>query len=151
MTANLEPATYQQVSFVMSDGTLLTGRLWLPEGSRRCPLVLEWIPYRHSDNTAIGDSMLYGFFAANGIAALRVDLRGSGNSQGLLHDEYLVQEQDAGSTQRLDWPLDACLSKLGHARAGHRLSRRMRALVEALAGRRRKRNHERANAATLAG
>ncbi|WP_158382460.1 CocE/NonD family hydrolase [Candidatus Sodalis pierantonius] len=56
--------------------------------------MLEWISYRQSDNTATGDAMMHGVFAAHGIAAMRIDLRGSGNSDGLLRDEYLAQEQD---------------------------------------------------------
>jgi putative CocE/NonD family hydrolase len=80
----------------MPDGAVLAGRLWLPEAvqSGKVPVVLEWIPYRQSDLTAVGDSMLHGWFAQHGIAALRVDLRGSGNSDGTLSDEYTAQEQD---------------------------------------------------------
>ncbi|TKI04235.1 CocE/NonD family hydrolase [Martelella alba] len=91
---SLAVPAFRQITVPLSDGTLLTARLWLPEGGARAPLVLEWIPYRQSDNTAVGDSMLHGYFAAHGIAAMRIDLRGSGNSQGLLRDEYLSQEQD---------------------------------------------------------
>ncbi|TCL05485.1 CocE/NonD family hydrolase [Sodalis ligni] len=85
---------FRQITVPLSDGTQLTARLWLPNGPGRVPLVLEWIPYRQSDNTAVGDSMTHGYFAAHGIAAMRIDLRGSGNSGGLLRDEYLSQEQD---------------------------------------------------------
>lgn len=87
---------YEQIAIPMSDGVVLTARLWRPEKpiTDKVPVVLEWIPYRQSDNTAIGDSMVHGYFAMNGIAAVRVDLRGSGNSEGLLYDEYLRQEQD---------------------------------------------------------
>lgn len=90
------PAPYRQITIPLSDGTILTARLWLPEqpAAAKVPVVMEWIPYRQSDNTAVGDSMVHGYFAMNGIAAIRVDLRGSGNSEGLLHDEYLKQEQD---------------------------------------------------------
>ncbi|WP_116132277.1 CocE/NonD family hydrolase [Tropicimonas sp. IMCC34043] len=90
------PAPFRQITIPMSDGTVLTGRLWLPETplADKVPLVLEWIPYRQSDGTALADSMMHGYFAESGIAAARVDLRGSGNSEGLLHDEYLKQEQD---------------------------------------------------------
>lgn len=90
----LSVPAFRQVTVPLSDGTQLAARLWLPEGAARVPLVLEWIPYRQSDNTAVGDSMIHGYFAAHGIAAMRIDLRGSGNSQGLLRDEYLLQEQD---------------------------------------------------------
>ncbi|MEN3257288.1 CocE/NonD family hydrolase [Sodalis endosymbiont of Spalangia cameroni] len=85
---------YRQIFVPLADGTRLAARLWLPESAAPAPLVLEWIPYRQSDNTATGDAMMHGFFAAHGIAAMRIDLRGSGNSDGLLRDEYLAQEQD---------------------------------------------------------
>ncbi len=85
---------FRQLMIPLSDGTRLAARLWLPDGGGRVPLVLEWIPYRQSDNTAVGDSMIHGFFAAGGMAAMRIDLRGSGNSTGLLRDEYLAREQD---------------------------------------------------------
>lgn len=85
---------YRQIVIPLSDGITLAARLWLPETTAKVPLVLEWIPYRQSDNTAVGDAMIHGFFAAHGMAAMRIDLRGSGNSSGLLHDEYLAREQD---------------------------------------------------------
>jgi predicted acyl esterase len=89
-------APYRQIWVPLADGTILAGRLWLPPESESTPvpLVLEWIPYRQSDLTAVGDSMLHGWFAQNGIAALRIDMRGSGNSDGLVTDEYTSQEQD---------------------------------------------------------
>lgn len=90
------PAPFRQITIPLSDGTVLHARLWLPETplADKVPLVLEWIPYRQSDGTALADSMMHGYFAQSGIAAARVDIRGSGNSDGLLHDEYLKQEQD---------------------------------------------------------
>ncbi|EGJ19762.1 hypothetical protein RSWS8N_16419 [Cereibacter sphaeroides WS8N] len=90
------PAPFQQITIPLADGTVLHARLWLPQTplAARVPLVLEWIPYRQSDGTALADSMMHGYFAEQGIAAARVDIRGSGNSDGLLHDEYLKQEQD---------------------------------------------------------
>jgi putative CocE/NonD family hydrolase len=97
--ASLEQASvapYEQVWIPMPDGAVFAGRLWLPQemGEYKVPVVLEWIPYRQSDLTAVGDSLLHGWFAQHGVAALRVDLRGSGNSDGTLSDEYTAQEQD---------------------------------------------------------
>lgn len=90
-----EPAPYDQVIIPLSGGTKLSARLWRPQGATaRVPVVLEWIPYRQSDATAVGDSMVHGYFALNGLASIRVDIRGSGNSDGLLVDEYTRQEQD---------------------------------------------------------
>ncbi len=78
----------------LADGTRLAARMWRPREARPVPAVLEYIPYRKRDGTRGRDDPMHGFFAAAGFAALRVDMRGSGESDGLLHDEYLVQEQD---------------------------------------------------------
>jgi len=94
--ANKPGVTQQDIWIPLQDGTRLAGRLWLPMdmAGSRFPAILEWIPYRQSDLTAVADSMLHGWFAQHGLACLRVDLRGSGNSDGVLADEYTVQEQD---------------------------------------------------------
>lgn len=79
----------------VSDGTRLSIKLWLPEGSAQCPtgVVLEAIPYRKDDVSVIDDETRFGFFAGNGIACARLDLRGSGASTGVLVDEYTTIEQ----------------------------------------------------------
>jgi predicted acyl esterase len=89
------PAT-NDIWIALKDGTRLAGKLWLPPPAdgARFPAVLEWIPYRQSDYTAVADEMLHGWFARHGLACLRVDLRGSGNSDGVLTDEYTAQEQN---------------------------------------------------------
>ena len=58
------------------------------------PAILEYIPYRKNDGTATRDAGMHPYFAGHGYAAVRVDLRGSGDSDGILLDEYLPQEQD---------------------------------------------------------
>ncbi|WP_240466132.1 CocE/NonD family hydrolase, partial [Arhodomonas sp. KWT] len=82
----------------MPDGTRLAARIWLPAdaGDVPVPAVLEYIPYRKRDITRDRDETLHPWFAANGYAAVRVDLRGSGDSEGVLTDEYLPIEQDDG-------------------------------------------------------
>jgi putative CocE/NonD family hydrolase len=55
---------------------------------------LEYHPYRKTDSAAVADSRRHPYFAGHGYAALRVDLRGTGDSEGILYDEYLAQEQD---------------------------------------------------------
>jgi putative CocE/NonD family hydrolase len=84
----------EHVFIPMADGTRLAARIWLPDGEAPAPAVLEYIPYRKRDGTRARDEPMHGYFAAAGFAALRVDLRGSGESDGLLDDEYLQQEQD---------------------------------------------------------
>lgn len=50
------------------------------------------IPYWKRDLTAVRDSIHHPYMAGHGYACLRVDLRGSGDSEGVLTDEYLEQE-----------------------------------------------------------
>ncbi|WP_339251728.1 CocE/NonD family hydrolase [Sporosarcina sp. FSL W8-0480] len=80
----------------MSDGTRLSARIWLPEDAvdNPVPAILEYIPYRKDDFTALRDSLRHPYFAGHGYASIRVDLRGSGDSEGIMYDEYLKQEQD---------------------------------------------------------
>ncbi len=78
----------------LSDGTRLAARLWLPEGVDVRPVaaILEYLPYRKGDGTAIDDAARHGFFAGHGFACVRVDIRGSGDSDGVLQDEYSTTE-----------------------------------------------------------
>ena len=80
----------------MPDGKRLAARILLPRSSEELPVpaVLEYIPYRRRDGTILGDMPRHAYFAGHGYAAVRVDLRGAGDSDGLLLDEYLRQEHD---------------------------------------------------------
>lgn len=91
-TVEEEPNVWIEVR----DGTRLSGRVWRPAGSHHepVPAILEFIPYRHQDLTAQRDSIHHPYMAGHGYACVRVDLRGSGNSEGVLTDEYLPQELD---------------------------------------------------------
>jgi uncharacterized protein len=78
----------------LSDGTRLAARMWLPEIADPVPAILEYLPYRKGDAFAARDARHHAYFAGFGYAGVRVDLRGSGDSDGILLDEYLPQEQD---------------------------------------------------------
>jgi uncharacterized protein len=82
----------------LADGTRLAARIWLPEDAENDPVpgVLEYIPYRKNDLTAERDVPHHTYIAGHGYACVRVDLRGSGASEGLLADEYLQRELDDG-------------------------------------------------------
>ncbi|MCB8876308.1 CocE/NonD family hydrolase [Acidisoma silvae] len=86
----------EQIWVPMTDGTRLAARLWLPDGAeaKPVPAILEYIPYRKRDGTRARDEPMHGYFATQGYGVLRVDMRGSGESDGLLEDEYVKQEQD---------------------------------------------------------
>jgi putative CocE/NonD family hydrolase len=88
----------EHVPIPMPDGCRLAARLWLPEGADDAPVpaILEYIPYRKRDRTRWRDEPMHRWFAGHGYACVRVDLRGSGESEGLLLDEYLPLEQDDG-------------------------------------------------------
>ncbi len=78
----------------MSDGVRLAARIWLPEstGTEPAPAILEYIPYRRRDGTRARDQVMHPYVAAHGYACVRVDIRGSGDSEGVLEDEYLPRE-----------------------------------------------------------
>ncbi len=80
----------------LSDGCRLAARIWLPDDADASPVpaILEYIPYRKRDFTRARDEPMHYYFAGHGYAAVRVDLRGSGDSDGLLADEYTEQEHD---------------------------------------------------------
>lgn len=79
-------------------GERMAARVWLPEGveSNPVPAILKYIPYRKRDFTRAGDDVMFRYFAGHGYACLRVDMRGSGDSEGLIQDEYSQQELDDG-------------------------------------------------------
>jgi putative CocE/NonD family hydrolase len=85
----------EHVWIPVSDGTRLAARIWRPLSSDEAPVpaVLEYIPYRKRDLTSVRDSIAHPYLAGHGYACVRVDIRGSGESDGVLTDEYLEQEQ----------------------------------------------------------
>ena len=82
----------------LRDGTRLAARIWLPENAHALPVpaVLEYLPYRKRDLERVRDSRWGEAFAPYGFAYVRVDIRGTGESDGILHGEYLPQEQSDG-------------------------------------------------------
>ncbi|MEM7332984.1 MAG: CocE/NonD family hydrolase [Chloroflexota bacterium] len=87
---------WDEVWIPLSDGVRLAARIWMPKGANRSPVpaVLEAIPYRIRDGRLLDDSRIHPYFAGHGFASVRVDLRGCGDSEGILEDEYLELEQN---------------------------------------------------------
>jgi uncharacterized protein len=79
----------------LSDGTKLAARIWMPVDAAKSPVpaLLEYLPYRKRDGTIVRDALTHPYLAGHGYASVRVDMRGSGDSDGLLRDEYTEQEQ----------------------------------------------------------
>lgn len=80
----------------MPDGVKLAARIWLPEDAEDDPVpaILEYLPYRKRDGTVDRDHLTHPYFAGHGYAGVRVDMRGTGDSEGICLGEYLKQEQD---------------------------------------------------------
>ncbi|TFJ93067.1 CocE/NonD family hydrolase [Lentibacillus salicampi] len=95
---------WDDIRIPMTDGAELAATIWLPEdaGKNPVPAILEYIPYRKNDFTAIRDSARHPYFAGHGYASIRVDIRGSGDSDGIMKDEYTIQEHD-DALDILDW------------------------------------------------
>lgn len=89
---------YPDIGIVMPDGCRLSARIWMPVDATENPVpaILEHLPYRKRDGTTARDELTHPYFAGHGYASIRVDMRGNGDSDGLMADEYSPQElQDA--------------------------------------------------------
>ena len=98
-TVDTFPHTVRSIENVwipLSDGVRLAARIWLPADAdtNPVPAILEYIPYRKRDFTRRRDEPMHRYFAGHGYAAVRVDLRDTGDSDGVLGDEYTQQEHD---------------------------------------------------------
>lgn len=86
------------VRIPMSDGAELAATIWLPEGAEHepVPAILEYLPYRKGDWTAPRDAQRHPWYAGHGYASVRVDIRGCGDSDGVMLDEYDEPELEDG-------------------------------------------------------
>ena len=87
---------WEHIWIPMPDGVRLSARVWLPETAPSAPVpaILEYIPYRKRDGTRVRDDCRHRYWAGHGYAAIRLDIRGTGDSEGLITDEYALVEQD---------------------------------------------------------
>ncbi len=97
----------ERTTVQMDDGVALAVTYYKPEDAspeRRYPIVINMVPYRKDDLFHAGDYGMYSYLAARGIACARIDIRGTGGSDGLLVDrEYSNAELN---------DLEACIGKL---------------------------------------
>jgi predicted acyl esterase len=86
----------QEAWIPMPDGVRLAADLFLPRGGapgERFPVLLEYLPYRKVEDRG-RNHPLYAYFVRRGYAVARVDLRGTGSSEGTLVEyEYSDREQ----------------------------------------------------------
>ncbi len=95
---------WPDVRIRMPDGIELSARIWLPEDAEAHPVpaILEHLPYRKRDGTIARDQLTHPYLAGHGYACIRVDMRGNGDSEGLMFDEYEQQEWD-DAIAVMDW------------------------------------------------
>jgi putative CocE/NonD family hydrolase len=88
--------TVENEWITLKDGTRLSARLWIPlhAATSPVPVVWEYLPYRLRDFERQRDTGWAEAFVPYGFAFVRVDIRGTGDSDGVLLGEYLQQEQD---------------------------------------------------------
>ncbi len=82
----------------MKDGVRLAVTFYKPvprSAGERFPVLFEFLPYRKDDGGYIGVYSLYTYFARRGYILARVDIRGTGSSEGTFPlREYSEQELD---------------------------------------------------------
>jgi putative CocE/NonD family hydrolase len=117
-TANTPKEVIEEpdLGITLSDGTRLSARLWRPAESDSTPVpaILEYLPYRKRDGTCARDALTHPYFAQRGYACIRVDIRGNGDSEGVMEDEYTVQELQDGA-EVIEWLAKQpwCTGKVG--------------------------------------
>src|SRR5262245_28542197 len=79
------------------DGLRLSADVYRPNQPGAFPALLEHIPYRKDDLDAGSDRATAIRFAREGFATVRLDVRGTGNSEGVALDEYTAEEQHDGA------------------------------------------------------
>ncbi len=94
----------QEAWIPMRDGVRLAADVYFPGGrepgaehsGKVLPVLLEYLPYRKNEGRASRHA-LYSYFTRRGYVVARVDMRGTGNSEGqLVEYEYSEQEQQDG-------------------------------------------------------
>lgn len=87
------------VMIPMPDGVMLAADLYMPSGIKsdeHLPVILEYTPYRKIESRG-GRYPAYSYFVEHGYVVARVDIRGTGNSEGhVIPYEYSDIELDDG-------------------------------------------------------
>ncbi len=90
------PVSIDRRVFVdLSDGVRIALTTYLPDSRNDGPFpaVLESLPYRKDDDCTARDFSTFAYLASQGIAGIRMDIRGTGASTGIIENEYVPVEQ----------------------------------------------------------
>ena len=112
----------ENVWIPVADGCRLSAKIWLPESaeSEPVPALLEYIPYRKNDGTAVGDSARHAYLAGHGYFdpvskfaylvttdSKRAD-RDNGTFESFLSGPELVELADRLDCKHIFLCVDAC-------------------------------------------
>jgi predicted acyl esterase len=92
----------RDVRIRMRDGVELSADVYRPAAHGRYPALLEHIPYRKDDLRTLQDRGQNIVLVNAGFVCVRLDVRGTGSSEGIADDEYTEAEQLDG-VEVVDW------------------------------------------------
>ena len=89
----------------MKDGVRLAVTYYLPVAKKpdeKFPVIMELLPYRKDDFFALGDYEYGSYFAKRGYVVARVDVRGTGGSEGAIPVSEYSEAEIADAGQLID-------------------------------------------------
>jgi uncharacterized protein len=86
----------RRVFVEMDDGVTIALTVYQPDSDNDgpYPTIVESLPYRKDDAFYSSDWPTYAYLARRGFAGVRIDIRGTGASTGIIEDEYVPREQE---------------------------------------------------------
>ncbi len=90
----------------MPDGVKLAVTLYLPDGAKpaeKFPAILEYIPYRKDDWQESWDYELHSYYVLRGYVSARVDIRGTGTSEGAPPEREYSRIEQSDCSEVIAW------------------------------------------------
>ena len=119
----------EEASIPMPDGVRLAATLYRPDTAsigERFPALLEYLPYRKDDGTLPDDLAKYPFVVSRGYVCVRVDIRGTGRSEGKPPDREYSEQEQQDAVEVIAWLAAAALVQRQRRHVGHLLGRLQR-------------------------
>jgi len=99
MTSRYQVQIHYNLRLKMRDGIEVSANLWQPvatHADETFPAILEMIPYRKDDHRSSTDHRHGQYWAERGYAFCRLDVRGTGSSDGVAYGEYMPEQTQDG-------------------------------------------------------
>lgn len=95
----------RQVFLKMKDGVQLSATIYEPKNldkNAKLPVLLELLPYRKDDSFYARDYPLHTYFAEHGFISVKVDIRGTGSSEGAVPDREYSDAEISDAVEIID-------------------------------------------------